>query len=212
MNLNEVNFRDVYKNWRRNLKEFRPFVRSTPFVSLQTYDNFNLNECQICNSRNDDLLESVLTSILDKRKKENFIIVDLKLSDILDLAFILNNEYEICPILNVNLLFHPFGIVGSRIEIKKLIYYGLNLNKINSDINVMLIPYNRYDDDCDMKGRVDKLNNQYGVTEEDFPDIDSLKYMGYKKVVLITNKKVKEDVEAYIKYLSNEIKIERVEV
>ena len=81
--------------------------------------------------------------------KAIFLIIDLPLDAILNLALALNNEYSIKPILNVNLLFHPFGIIGNKDNINELINNGLKLKKINTNKFVMLIPYDRYNEELD---------------------------------------------------------------
>ena len=44
MNLQEIDLRNIYRIWKSDLGPFEGFFRSTPFVSLQTYDDFTLDE------------------------------------------------------------------------------------------------------------------------------------------------------------------------
>ena len=44
MNLQEIDLRNIHRIWKSNLGPFQGFFRSTPFVSLQTYDDFELEE------------------------------------------------------------------------------------------------------------------------------------------------------------------------
>lgn len=44
MKLGEIDLRMLYRLWKSNLGPFKCFFRSTPFVSLQTYDDFELKK------------------------------------------------------------------------------------------------------------------------------------------------------------------------
>ncbi|MFW2489599.1 normocyte-binding protein [Clostridium chromiireducens] len=207
MKLQDVDLRKLYRTWKSGLGPFQGFFRSTPFVSLQTYENFELkagseNKCR----------QDVVDKIKENLDENNFTIVDLPLNEILDTALVLNNKYSIKPILNINLLFHPFGIVGDRVGISKLINNGLKLNKVNSNKIVMLIPSNRYDNNLEVKYLEDKLNNQYGVGEDDLPYVNMLKELKYNGVVILTRGELKEDLRAYIDSISKDIKVEIIRV
>ncbi|WP_252225559.1 normocyte-binding protein [Clostridium sp. ZBS2] len=204
MNLKEVDLRNIYRIWRSNLGEFRCFFRSTPFVSLQTYEDFVLDDYK------SETKKEVVRKILDEYNEECFIIIDLPLDEILDLSLELNNNYFIKPILNINLLFHPFGIVGSRNNISKLINTGIKLNEVKSKKYIMLIPYDRYNEELDVKKIYDKLNNQYAVGEEDLPNSNILKRLGYNRIVVFTKDNIKEDLMNYIDYFKNEINVKIV--
>ena len=207
MKLQEIDLRKVYRIWKSVLGPFQGFFRSTPFVSLQTYDNFNLNEENI-NSCN----EKVLNIILENCNHNNFLIIDLPINEVLDLALILNNEYFIKPILNINLLFHPFGMIGSEENINRLINNGLKLKKINTEKFVMLIPYDRYNDELKSEELINKLNNQYGIGDDDLPNVDILKELEYNKVIVLTKNDIKEYLKDYIKYINKDKKVEVVKV
>lgn len=207
MELQDVDLRKLYRTWKSGLGPFKGFFRSTPFVSLQTYDNFALkmeseNKCR----------QDVVDKIKENLDENNFTIVDLPLNEILDTALVLNNEYSIKPILNINLLFHPFGIVGDRVDISKLIDNGLKLNNINSNKFVMLIPSNRYDSDLEIEYLKDKLNNQYGVGEDDLPYESMLKELKYNGIVILTRGELKEDLRDYISSISKDIRVEIIRV
>lgn len=207
MNLQEIDLRKVYRAWKSDLGSFQGFFRSTPFVSLQTYDNFMLSEENIskCN-------EKILNMVLENCNQSNFIIIDLPIDEILNLALILNNEYSIKPILNLNLLFHPFGIIGSKENIDRLIGIGLKLKKIDTEKFVMLIPYDRYKDELESYDLSDKLNNQYGIGDDDLPNVDILKELGYNKVIVVTYDNIKEDLKEYINIINKDIKVEVMKV
>ncbi len=207
MNLMEIDLRMLYRTWKLNLGQFRCFFRSTPFVSLQTYDDFSLREENI-----NELNENILKDVIENCNEDNFLIVDLPLEDILDLALILNNDYCIRPILNVNLLFHPFGIIGNKNSISKLINNGLKLKKINPKKFVMLIPYDRYDNNLKTEDFKDKLNNQYGIGEDDLPYVEMLREMRYNKVTILTKDEIKEDLKEYVNYIEKDIRVEIIRV
>lgn len=207
MNLQEIDLRKVYRIWKSGLGPFQGFFRSTPFVSLQTYDNFSLNEENI-NSCNEKILNIILKSFNHK----NFLIIDLPINEILDLALILNNEYSIKPILNINLLFHPFGIIGSKENINKIISNGLKLKKIRTEKFIMLIPYDRYNDELKSEELINKLNNQYGIGDDDLPNVEILKELGYDKVIVLSKNDIKEDLKDYINFINKDIKVEVVKV
>ncbi|NRY61309.1 normocyte-binding protein [Clostridium beijerinckii] len=207
MHLQDIDLRKVYRVWKSNLGPFQGFFRSTPFVSLQTYDDFILKEENTCQCN-----KNVLDIIVENCSKNNFFIVDLSIDEILNLAFILNNEYSIKPILNVNLLFHPFGIIGTKENINKLINNGLNLKEVSTEKFVMLIPYDRYNDDFKIDDLKDKLNNQYGINDDDLPNTDILKILGYTKITILTMNKIKDDLQDYINFINEDIEVEVIKV
>lgn len=207
MKLKEVDLRNIYKIWKSNLGPFRGFFRSTPFVSLQTYDDFDLEKENIVNYN-----PKTLNIIMEKVQEDSFVIVDLPLNEIINLSLILNNEYSIKPILNINLLFHPFGIVGDRENINKLIYNGLELKNINTNKFIMLIPYDRYDEEANSEELKNKLNNQYGIGEDDLPYVNMLKELGYSQVIAITKSNIKEDLSEYLNFINKDIRVEIIRV
>lgn len=207
MYLQDIDLRKVYRVWKSNLGPFQGFFRSTPFVSIQTYDDFILKEENTCQCN-----KNVLDIVVENCSKNNFFIVDLSIDEILNLAFILNNEYSIKPILNVNLLFHPFGIIGTKENINKLINNGLNLKEVSTEKFVMLIPYDRYNDDFKIDDLKDKLNNQYGINDDDLPNTDMLKILGYTKITILTMNKIKDDLRDYINFINEDIEVEVIKV
>ena len=207
MNLQEIDLRSIYRIWKSDLGPFQGFFRSTPFVSLQTYDDFTL---EIENINEYD--KKVLDTIIENFDENNFLIIDLPLNEILNLALVLNNQYSIKPILNVNLLFHPFGIIGNKDNINKLINNGLELKKINSKKFVMLIPYDRYNDDLGTNDLKDKLNNQYSIGEDDIPSVNVLKELEYSKVIILTKDNIKEDLNDYVNFINKDIRVQIIKV
>lgn len=207
MNLQEIDLKKVYKVWKSDLGPFEGFFRSTPFVSLQTYDDFVLSD-----ENTNEYDENVLHNIIKISNENAFLIVDLPLSEILDLTLVLNNEYLIKPILNINLLFHPFGIIGDKDNINKLINNGIKLKKINTSKFVMFISYDRYNEDVESTSLCDKLNNQYGIGEDDLPYANMLRELGYNKMIILTKDKIKEDLNDYINFMNKDISVEIIRV
>lgn len=207
MNLHEIDLRNLYRIWKSDLGPFQGYFRSTPFVSLQTYDDFMLDE-EIINGCD----PKVLDIIIKNSDENNFIIVDLPLNEILDLALVLNNEYYIKPILNINLLFHPFGLIGNKDNINKLIDNGLKLKKIDPKKFVMLIPFDRYNEELEFNNFMDRLNNQYGIGEDDLPYSNLLIELKYSKVIILTKDGIKEDLNNYANCINNDIRVEIREV
>lgn len=207
MNLKQVDLRNIYRTWKKGLGPYRCFFRSTPFVSLQTYENFN-----IVDNNYEEADSSILSALLNEDAEENFIIADFELDKILNLALQLNNEKGIKPILNVNLLFNSFGIVGTKENISRLISYAGKLDDLKTNKAVMLIPYDRYDEKNDVSQIYDKLNNQYAVGFDDLPTSEFLKELGYKGISIVTKDKVKEDLMDYVKYISKDFKVNLVKV
>jgi len=207
MNLQEIDLKNIYRIWKSNLGPFQGFFRSTPFVSLQTYDDFRLEEEKVIKYD-----QKVIDVIMENFNGSSFLIVDLPLKDILNLALVLNNEYSIKPILNVNLLFHTFGIIGTKDNINKLINNGLKLKKITTNKFIMMLPYDRYNEEAAPDDLSNKLNNQYGIGEDDLPYANLLKELGYEQVVIITKDNIKEDLNDYLNFTRKEIRVEIIKV
>ncbi|MDD6770662.1 normocyte-binding protein [Inconstantimicrobium porci] len=204
MNLCEVDLINVYRKWKRNLGVFRCFFRSSPFVSLKTYDDFILDDFR------DELSDNLINKVLNNYKDDYFTIIDLEFDEILNLSVKLNNEYNIKPILNVNLLFNDFGLIGTKRNISNLINCGLSLKEIKSSKYIMIIPYERYIENINLLQVEDKLNNQYELTDEDLPESETLKKLNYKGITIITKEKVKDDLMSYIEYMKKSIDVKLV--
>lgn len=206
MNLREVDLIDVYRRWKRNLGAFRCFFRSSPFVSLKTYDDFSLDETL------DNADDKLMNKVLENYKDDYFTIIDLEFDKILNLSVKFNNEHNIKPVLNANLLFNDFGLIGTKKNISNLINCGLSLKEIKSSKYMMMIPYERYIENIDLAKVGDKLNNQYELADENLPDDETLKSLNYKGITIITREKVKEDLMSYIEYMKKRIDVNLVRV
>lgn len=121
MNLKDVDLRYLYRQWKKNLKDFRGFYRSTPFVSLQDYEDFQLEDVKV--KKYDKLMERLIECM----ENGDFCIIDLPFDITLDLALCLNNYFGVKPILNVNMYFNEYGIIGTKENISKLINNSMQL-------------------------------------------------------------------------------------
>ena len=131
---------------------------------------------------------------------------------ILDLALCLNNDYEIKPVLNVNLVFNEYGLIGSRETISRLIQNSLQLKKIKSNRFVMFFDYERYDDDLNVREIYDKLNNQYVIGDDDFPQGELLKELEYNKIAVFTRENIKEDLKVQLDFVERQMEVEIIGV
>ena len=68
MNLQEIDLRNIYRIWKSDLGPFQGFFRSTPFVSLQTYDDFKLDTENI-----GEYDQKVLDIIIENIDESNFL-------------------------------------------------------------------------------------------------------------------------------------------
>lgn len=201
MNLADVDLRELYRIWKKNLKSFRGFYRSTPFVSLQDYEDFQLEETKI------EKYDFIINKILSTIEKGIFCIVDLPFDIIMDLAVCLNNEHKIKPVLNINMLFNEYGIIGTKENISKLVNNSLQLENIETDKYILFYDYDRYNDNIDIKSIYDRLNNQYGIGDDDFPEADFLKRYGYNGIAVFTKKDIKQDLKEQLNYIRNKLEV-----
>ncbi len=148
MYLKDIDLRELYRKWKKNLKQFRGFYRSTPFVTLQDYYDFKLKWCE--QGKYDELAENILLHI----NEGTLCIVDLPFDVIIDIALVFNNKYRIKPVLNINMFFNEHGIIGTEDNISKLINNSLMIEDINTDKFIMLYDYDRYDDSIDSKKNI----------------------------------------------------------
>ena len=190
MNLCEVDLINVYRKWKRNLGVFRCFFRSSPFVSLKTYDDFILDDFR------DELSDNLINKVLNNYKDDYFTIIDLEFDEI----------------LNLSVMFNDFGLIGTKRNISNLINCGLSLKEIKSSKYIMIIPYERYIENINLLQVEDKLNNQYELTDEDIPDSETLKKLNYKGITIITRETVDDDLMSYIEYMKKSIDVKLVRV
>ncbi|MEG1254245.1 normocyte-binding protein [Clostridium sp.] len=206
MNLKEKDFRKIYRFWKSNLGTFEPFMRSGPFVSLQTYSDFEITyslDEQYLYNEHKDKLEAIKNHDLEK----TFVIIDINMRESLEVAYLLNNKFNIKPIINFNFLFNPYGLIGSRDSIERLVVLGENLQNIKPIAYVLFLDYERYGDFPE-EAYKKKLNNQYEFSDEDLPYGKTLKTLGYTNLIIYTKNNIKEDMKDYIETINNDLNIE----
>lgn len=206
MNLQETNFRKIYRAWKANLGVFEPFMRSGPFVSLQTYLDFNFTYSLDEEYLNNKYKEK-LDKIIDNNLEKTFIIIDSDMNESLELAYLLNNKFNIKPIINFNFLFHPYGLVGSKESIERLVVLGKNLATVKPTAYLMFLDYERYGDfSAELYKK--KINNQYEFSDEDLPYGEMLKKLGYTTMIICTKGELKEDLKEYADSIKSSLSIE----
>ncbi|MGL5087635.1 MAG: normocyte-binding protein, partial [Clostridium sp.] len=137
--------------------------------------------------------------------------IDVDIGESIEIAYLLNNKFNIKPILNFNFLFHDYGLVGDKSSIEKLIILGENLKNINPTAYCLFLDYNRYMDFPDNLYKK-KLNNQYEFSEDDLPYSKTLKELGYENLTIYTKsnntQSLKEDLNTYIQSIKKDLNIE----
>lgn len=200
MKKSEVNLYEVYDNWRNNSGKFECYAKTTPFSSLKVYPDFNINR-QLSVKKQSQELYKKIEGLIKTASSDKIYVFDLEAEISVDIALMLNNRAEIKPILSLNHIFHEFGVVGSRELAERLIVNGLNLKNIKPVTFSFMLDYNRYIDEKKID-KANMFNNQYEVTEEEFPDEDSLKQLNIKEVIYISDGVIKEDIACYFDFLS----------
>lgn len=196
----------IYLKWRENTNAFECFLKSTTFVSLKNYPNFALEELFI--SEEDNIVYNRIKEILDLQDTSNtLLILDVPGHLSVLLGYLLQNNLNIKPILTLNQLFHPYGLVGNQKLISNLLICGNKLNSIDPKGYIFILDSGRYLLESD--GTEENFfNNQYETTEEDMPSVELLKELNYSKAVYIYLDDIKEDINCYLDYLDHfDIKI-----
>jgi hypothetical protein len=200
MELQSINPIDIYRKWKCNTNTFEAFIRSGPFVSLQTYDNFDLDlsvDSNFLLEKHKNLIEQIRAC-----SKNDFIVCDLDFDDCTEAGFLLNNYFNIKPVISFNMVFFTYGLIGTKVNIENLVKYGVNLKEIYPSRYVLLCNFERYQDFSPDEYKK-RLNNQYELCEDDLPYIETLAALGYTKVVLITKDSIKDDIQNYLNYIKS---------
>lgn len=208
MRLKDINAVDLYHSWILNSGYFECFVRTGPFTTLQHYKDFELEEYVISKDKpsavtTNTLYEEILETIKRYDLKNTLFILDLPDSICITAGAYLNNAAAVKPILVCNFLLHDYGLVGSQSFVNALASCGLDLKENIPQGYAFILDYNRFNDFTEedlLKG----FNNQYEISDEEVPDSDMLKELGYETVVYISFGEVKEDMKYYLEYLENE--------
>lgn len=194
---NEILY-NAYKNWTSGLEKFYWFLVSTPFASIDDISEFSLIKNVEFKGKSIEIFkkcESIFKSFSDNM----LLLVDLEGEEALDLALMLNSEFNISPVLVFAQIYHRNGIVGNESILSKLIEYSFRLSEKNENKYSFICDYSRYGNEILDKSKL--FNNQYELTDEELPLKDDFINNGIDSVILLTYNQIKEDMEAYIKYL-----------
>ena len=201
-----INMYEVYENWRSGLGKFKWSLVSTPFASSKHMVKNLILDDDLKKKTIDDILDNFSKDLIVNQKEDEIIIFDFDGERSLDLAFNLNKEYMINPILIFAHIFHSNGIVGSKHMLNKLIKYSYGLKNESSKYGIFL-DYDRFSD-REYNPR-EYFNNQYRLTEEEMPYIEDFIRAGIDKVIVISKAPIKIDIKEYIDYIkSSELKLE----
>ena len=201
-----INMYEVYENWRSGLGKFKWSLVSTPFASSKHMVKNLILDDDLKKKTIDDILDDFSKDLIVNQKEDEIIIFDFDGGRSLDLAFNLNKEYSINPILIFAHIFHSNGIVGSKDMLNKLIKYSYGLKNESSKYGIFL-DYDRFSD-REYNPR-EYFNNQYRLTEEEMPYIEDFIRAGIDKVTVISQGPIKIDINEYIDYIkSSELKLE----
>jgi hypothetical protein len=197
---------EVYENWRSGLGKFKWNLISTPFASSKHIVKDLIFDDDLKKKTIDDILDDCSKDLIVNQKEDEIIIFDFDGERSLDLAFNLNKEYMINPILIFAHIFHSNGIVGTKDMLNKLIKYSYGLKNESSKYGIFL-DYDRFRDK-EYNSR-EYFNNQYRLTEEEMPYIEDFIKAGIDKVTVICQAPIKIDIKEYIDYIkSSELKLE----
>jgi hypothetical protein len=145
-------------------------------------------------------LDAILRIVGSHDFKETLFIIDLPGIESIKTAFFLHKIKHLQPVLVFGNPLHPNGLVGGNDYISALLGYGGKLEMTKAGGYVFILDSNRYGDYTEEDFRK-FFNNQYELIDEDMPPLEMLKNLGYNKIVCISGKRMKEDCEAYLKYL-----------
>lgn len=201
--LKDYNFHQVYSKWIAETGVFRCFCRATNFVSLKHYPDFEVNEECVSDIEEENPLLNTVANSLHK----TLLIIDFPDEKALDKALYLNKKYGLNPIITFNNVLHNYGLVGSKRFINKLVLFSEVIHSKGEEC-VFVLDSSRYDLNINEADMSKYFNNQYELTEFDLPSSEMLKELGYERALYCYdasyNKSIKEDVTAYLEYLSSE--------
>ncbi|MCE1246965.1 MAG: hypothetical protein LWY06_09990 [Firmicutes bacterium] len=218
MKLSETDIRGIYRKWRYGAGPFRCFFRASNFISLKHYPDFILDEpvSEMADLRSvqdgkdesasagiADLVKSVLSVVEKYDRTTTLFFIDLPGTESIITAYFLRKILKIKPVPVFGNPLHPFGLIGGKKYISALLGYGKLLDNTEGQGYAFIMDWNRYGDysDDDYKKF---FNNQYELIDEDLPSVEMLKELGYNKVVAVCVNNMKEDCEAYLKYLEEQ--------
>ncbi len=207
--LSDIDLFQVYSKWNNGLNTFKCFFRSTNFVSLKHFPDFQLNTVP------DDGGEyfKIISSQMEKYSlEETLFIIDITGTEAIRTAFFIRKLFLLAPTLVFNGVLHPFGLIGDSDYISYLLGYGMLIEDINIKGHLVVLDHNRFGEYSDEELK-ENFNNQYELGEEDLPSVEMLNLLGYNKVVYIYEVDEKEDLECYLEHLSqNNICVDKVNI
>lgn len=202
--LKEYDLLEIYKNWAADIGPFRCFLRATNFVSLKHYPDFQLSDIELAEGKSFELLKGIIEEF---EMSNTIYFVDIPAVQGIKLGFYIQKLLNVKPILILNNPLHPYGIVGDKEYISRLIGYGELLEKSEPRGFAFILDNCRYKE-CSEAELKKYFNNQYELTEDDLPYHYMLEELGYKRVVYIYKEAIKEDISYYLEYLkANNIEV-----
>ncbi|HEX9061192.1 MAG TPA: hypothetical protein VF941_13510 [Clostridia bacterium] len=187
--LKEIDLYQVYLKWYQGSGVFRCFFRTTNFVSLKHYPDFYLDQ----GSLDENLNEKILKIIDRYDVHTSLFFLDLPCEQAISPAYFLQANKSIKPILTFNNVLHPYGLIGTREYISRLILYSDYLEEVEPKGFIFILDNLRFGD-YDDKTLRSNFNNQYELTEYDLPYLEMLRELGFERVIYISNGKIKEDI------------------
>lgn len=187
----------IYSNWFYGSGPFGCFFRSTNFVSLKHYPDYEPDNVSL----EDDPLYFRIQRIIDGFDiGVTLFILDLPGRETIRQAFFIQENKGLKSILTFNNVLHPNGLVGSEDYISNLVLLGEAIQHDMLHGYIFILDQDRYEEhlDTDLKKF---FNNQYDLTEEDLPTFEMLNDLGYKKILYIYTGGIKEDIESYLEYI-----------
>lgn len=208
MKLDKVDWYEVYKKWTMNSGVFEYLFKSSPFVTAKYMENFQLNL-----NKDFSIKEGLREVLKNNIKAEKILLVDVDASLGVKIALNLNNEVKTVPILAYNFLFHPYGIVGSKELIEDLVAASELLGIVEQPTTyAFIMDSSRYIEDLNLDNPM-IFNNQYEITDEEMPDISTIKKLNIKEVSFLYKGAMKEDIASYLEFLKeNDIKISAIDL
>lgn len=195
--LSEIDFFQVYKNWKTDLGPFQCFVKATNFVSLKHYPDFTLST--IPGDTGGTCFDRIYTLLKEYDCKSTLFLLDINGTDAIKTAYHLRKLLSLAPVPVFNGVMHPYGLVGDKEYISCLIDYGLKNDKKDTKGYIFIFDSNRYGEYPDEQLKR-FFNNQYELGDEDFPPVEMLGLLKYERAVCICDRE-KEDLAGYLEYL-----------
>lgn len=207
--LSEIDLFEVYTKWNYDLDAYKCFCRSTNFVSLKHYPDFELSQVP---AKGGEYFNEISHIIKKYSFKDTLFLLDINGTEAIKTAFFIRKEFMLAAILIFNGVLHPYGLIGDKEYISYLLGYGLKNEDIDKQGYLLVLDHNRYSEYTDEELKKN-FNNQYELGEEDLPSVEMLNSQGYRTVVYIYEHVEKEDLTCYLEYLSQaNVNVEKVQI